>query len=102
MFSLVVAFRGRGWRWPFRESDELEVWSGTQECVGRIPAALLVQLVVHYLQGAALQESVRRALATQGAPALPGPAPLAKKPLKAVNGRRLRGYDMPRKADSAL
>ena len=89
MFALVAHFVGRGWRWPLREGDEVEVWSGL-ECVGRIPAALLGQLLVHYLQGAALQEEVRRTL-TAAAPALPMPRPLAKAPLRAVNGRKLRG-----------
>ena len=89
MFSLVACFRGRGWRWPFRDADEMEVWSGS-ECIGRISAALLGHILVHYLQGAALQEEVRRTL-TAAAPALPMPRPLAKAPLRAVHGRKLRG-----------
>lgn len=84
MFSLVAAW-GDAWRRPLRA---LEVWSGAHELVATLPAELVLQLVLHHLQGAVLQERVRQEIA---AVPLPLPAPAIRKPLRAVNGRRLRG-----------
>ena len=40
--DIVVAF-GRGWRWPLRAEDTLEVWNGT-ELVTTLPAAVVYEV----------------------------------------------------------
>lgn len=62
MLELVAAYQHRGWRWPLRDGDEIEVWSGPTTCLGRLPVSLIRQMLVHYLDGAALQESVSNAM----------------------------------------
>ncbi len=84
MFALVAAW-GDAWRRPLRA---LEVWSGAHELVATLPAELVLQLILHYLQGAALQERVRAQVATTP---LPLPPPVVRKPLRALRDRRLRG-----------
>ena len=87
MLSLVAVFRHRGWRFPLGDDDVLEVFRGF-ELVGRIPVAVVVSLVAHHVEGAAVEARLRKAL---GMAAPRTDATEAKKPLRAVNGRRLRG-----------
>lgn len=92
MLSLVA--RGTGWRWPLRA---LEVWDDTtHEQVAEFDAALMLQIVTYFLHGAEIQTRVRDSRPI-GPPMDAPPPPVLRKPLRAVNGRKLRG----RAADGA-
>lgn len=81
MVSLVGVYRG-GWRWPLRR---LEVWRA-HELLADIPEDLLIQLVLHHLNGVALERAMRRAIpGAQTDDEIRGPR------LQGVDGRKLRG-----------
>ena len=86
MYSLVANYRHRGWRWPLREGDQVEVFRD-HELVGVVPAELLARILVNHLEGAALEARLRRHLDRRAVSAEDRPRP----PLRAVNGRKLRG-----------
>lgn len=94
--SLVIRFRGAGWRYPFTVGDAVEVWRG-QECLGEIPAVLVTHVLAHHVQGALLAARVQEALKN---PAL-GPIVLPVRPappsprLRGATGRRLLGRGEP-------
>lgn len=67
--QLVVRFRG--WRWPLRAGDVIEVWHGLT-ALGEVPTDLLRQMLGHHLATARLQAVIADRLAP-----LPGPIPLA-------------------------
>lgn len=103
MYSLVAVFRARGWRWPLRDGDALEIFGPESQLVGTISAALLTELLAAYLGRAALDARVVAELtappeeprpASPKAPRLPSPGhPVPpRKPLAGMNGHRLRGY----------
>ena len=85
---LALVARGTGWKWPL---GTLEVWEDTtNELVAELPAALVLQLVQHFLHGAELQARVHASRDLK--PPMPAPSPIVpRKPLRAVT-RRLRGY----------
>ena len=56
-----------------------------------LPIELVTQLVVHHLQDVALTTAVREAVTATHAAELPLAPPVPRKPLRALNGRRLRG-----------
>jgi hypothetical protein len=71
--------------------DAVEVWDDQHRLLGTFPSAIVMDVLLHHLRGALLAGAVREALA-----ALPVPEPILadpplRKPLRAVNGRRLRG-----------
>jgi hypothetical protein len=87
MHSLVANYRHRGWRWPLREGDQVEVFQD-HELVGVIPVELLARILVNHLEGAALEAKLRREFHRQTVASKEGrPRPV----LRGVNGRRLRG-----------
>src|SRR5262245_63158646 len=51
--DLHVNFRHRGWRWPLRDGDTLEIWCG-QTYRGELSTALLRNLIGYYLASADL------------------------------------------------
>jgi hypothetical protein len=92
--SLVVAYRSRAWRWPFRDVDSLEVWAGAgaeARKVAEFPASLLLELVRQQLAAAALTLEVRAHVDAEALRLtnLGGPR------LLAAQGRHLRGYRAP-------
>lgn len=85
---LVVRYASRGWRWPIGPGDGLELWAG-QAHLGTITQEVLVVVLLHHLQGAALTDTIRQALLTQLS-AEPLVVPRPKRPLRGAT-RRLRG-----------
>jgi hypothetical protein len=45
----------RGWQWPLREGEYIEVRSLTLNVVAQIPMELVEALIAHHLDGLALQ-----------------------------------------------
>ncbi len=56
-----VNFRHRGWRWPLRDGDGVEIWSG-QTYRGELSPALLRYLVGYYLASAKLAAQILTAV----------------------------------------
>jgi hypothetical protein len=84
MIQLVMAYRHRGWRWPFRDGDAVEVWTPAHELLVIIPAELLRATVDHLIKGQRLQEAFAR---------LPRAVESPRRPLAmAKPTRRLKGY----------
>ena len=85
--DIVVAF-GRGWRWPLRAEDTLEVWDGT-ELVTTLPAAVVYQVLG--LLGALRTLEARIGTAWAAPQALPPDPPALEAPrLRGLGGRHLR------------
>lgn len=55
---MELVARGRGWRWPL---ETLELWDGSTR-IADLPAALILSLVLHHLDGVALSAEVREAI----------------------------------------
>lgn len=107
--SLVAAFSARGWRWPLRPGDRVEVWLRDQ-LVGTISEELLEELIHWHLASLHLREELHRALkdlppvvvepaalaprafGSGERPIGPPPAKPARPALRGTRGRRLRGY----------
>lgn len=90
--ALSVAFRRRGWQWPFREGDTLRVYrAGDRVLIAELPAPFVLQLVEHYLTGAALQAKITDHLGPMAdLPPVPD-EPLPVPRLLHSQSRRLRG-----------
>lgn len=89
---MKLVARGRGWRWPL---VVLELWSESGDLVAELPTALVLEIVLQHLRALALQERIRHEIGGPcdeedlGGARLVG---IPRKPLKAIKGRRLRGY----------
>lgn len=103
--SLVAAFRSRGWRWPLRAGDVLEVWLQGR-LIGTIGTELLEQLIGYHLAGLSIRETLadRLRLTTRSVPPPADPGallPPMRTPsppgptLRGVRGRRLRRSSSP-------
>jgi hypothetical protein len=57
-----VAFNGRGFRWPLRDGDTIEVWEGTTYC-GEFSATIIRQLLTLHLATAQLEAELLHDLA---------------------------------------
>ena len=44
----------RGWQWPLRDGDFVEIRTETLEVVAQLPAALVEAVLAHHLDGLAL------------------------------------------------
>jgi hypothetical protein len=89
--AFVVRFRGAGWRYPLAAGDAIEVWQN-QDCVGEVPATLVLLVLNHYVQGAQLTEQMRRALSVSPPPEPRRlPPPPSGPRLLGARGRPLRG-----------
>ena len=51
--ELRVAFNGHGFRWPFRDSDTMEVWQGA-DYLGELPGSLVLMVLSHHIATAKL------------------------------------------------
>lgn len=91
--ALTVCFRRSGWQWPFREGDTLRVLDLQAHVLVEVPAALVRELVQHYLTAATLQTTFADHLTGPTKPHLPEspPRPSPRPRLPAARGRRLRG-----------
>lgn len=83
----LVGRWGGDWRKPL---VQVEVYDDQHRLLGTFSAELVAELLLHHLRGALLSGAVRDQLATaMHEPLVMDPPP--RKPLLAMNGRRLRG-----------
>lgn len=90
--SLVVAFRGTGWRRPFDDPVALEVWDQDHNLLAVIPASHVTALIRWQLTANLLQQNFAAYVG-------PPPPPLPR--LTGASGRRLRGRKEPDHAERA-
>lgn len=62
VLSLTVNYVQRGFRWPFRAGEFLEVWTQDHRLIAEIPAELVLTMVVHHLAAADLVTAVAETL----------------------------------------
>ena len=88
---LVIAYRARGWRWPFRDTDLLEVWVGDgaeTHKFAELSATLVLELVRQHLEAALLVRQVGEAIEKTQLRHVPDAPPR----FPALRNRQLRGH----------
>jgi hypothetical protein len=56
--ALHICFGDRGFKWPLRDEDAVQVWTVDHNLVATLPGRVLRHLVELHLAGAAMQDEI--------------------------------------------
>jgi hypothetical protein len=56
--ALHICFGNRGFKWPLRDEDAVQVWTADHNMIATLPGRVLRHLVELHLAGAAMQDEI--------------------------------------------